>query len=39
MLSTYPNTLPHKERKSFPLEVVEEAFYIVVEEDVRQEKN
>ena len=38
MFSTNPNPFPHKERNSFPSEVVEEAFWILVEEDAIREK-
>lgn len=38
MFSTKPNPLPLKEWKSLPPEVVEEAFWILAEEDARREK-
>ena len=38
MFSTDPNPLPNKEQKLFPPEVVEEAFWILAEEDVIREK-
>ena len=38
MFSIDPNPLPHKERKSLPPEVVEEAFRILAEEDAIREK-
>ena len=38
MLNTKLVLLPHKERKSLPPDVVEEAFRILAEEDAEQEK-
>ena len=38
MFSTDPNPFPHKEQKALPPEVVEEAFWILVEEDAIREK-
>ena len=38
MSNTNPNPLQHKKCKSLPLEVVEEEFRILVEEDARGEK-
>ena len=38
MFNTYPDLFPCKERKSLPLEAMEEAFRILAEEDVEWEK-
>ena len=38
MFNTDHSLFPHKERKSFPSDVVEEYFGILAEEDVEQEK-
>ena len=38
MLNTDPNPLLHKQNKSLPPKVVEEAFWILAKEDVEWEK-